>query len=146
MLIYAPRVTRCFGVYPNKILWCLQLCNTIRPQFSSRFQTCREVGPMATTPSKFPNSNQSCSEFFSWSQLSRGLSENHTDASCLIVYPQDICVSPAASATAITFLNCVVPIDIPYYNYSVDHHASILEEFMAMSTYSQILNYSQHLS
>lgn len=124
--------TRCYGV-----------CNTIRPQLPSRFQTCREVGPMATTSSKFPI-NPAVSFF--WSQLSRGVSKNHTNGSCTIVYPQDICVSPVASATAITFLNCVVPIDIPYYNYSVDHHASILEEFMTMSTYSQVLNYSQHLS
>lgn len=122
---------------------CYGVCNTIRPQFSSRFQRSREVGPMATTSKQV--SNQSAASFF-WSQLSHVVSENHTNGSYIIVCPQDICVSPVVSAAAITFLNCVVPINIPYYNYSVDHHASILEEFMTMSTYSQVLNYSQHLS
>lgn len=116
---------------------------TVLFKISKEFQTCREVGPMATTPSKFPInpavSFSGVNYFVVYPKIIQMVL-------CIIVYPQDICVSPVVSATAITFLNCVVPIDIPYYNYSVDHHASILEEFMTMSTYSQVLNYSQHLS
>jgi hypothetical protein len=53
-------------------------------------------------------------------------------------------MSQVVSAAASAFFNRVVPINIPYYNYSVDRHASILEGFMTMSTYSQVLN--KHMS
>jgi hypothetical protein len=65
--------------------------------------------------------------------------ENHTDGSATKFILRIKYVTQVVSAAASAFFSRVVPINIPYYNYSVDRHASILEEFMTMSTYSQIL-------